>query len=42
MITRLGAVSQELDQQWVLISELTGVEAPIRVDAIEEVQLHSA
>ncbi len=42
MITRLGAVSRELDQQWVLISELTGVEAPTRVDAIEEVQLHSA
>lgn len=42
MITRLGSVSRELDQQWVLISELTGVEAPSRMDSIEEVQLHSA
>ncbi|UCJ14660.1 hypothetical protein K5Q02_12225 [Pseudomonas sp. MM211] len=42
MITRLGAVSQELDQQWALISELTGIQAPDRHDTIEEVQLHTA
>lgn len=42
MIIRLGTVSQELDQQWALISELTGVEAPQRADAVEEVQLHTA
>ena len=42
MITRLGAVSQELDQQWELIQSLTGVEAPHRGDTVEEVQLHSA
>ncbi|TBU93960.1 hypothetical protein [Phytopseudomonas dryadis] len=42
MITRLGAVSLELDQQWQLIGELTGVEAPQRADVVEEVQLHTA
>jgi hypothetical protein len=42
MIVRLEAVSKELDQQWALITELTGVEHPTRADAVEEVQLHSA
>ena len=41
MITRMEAVSKELDQQWQLISELTGVQIPERVDAVEEVQLQS-
>ncbi len=41
MITRMEAVSKELDQQWQLISELTGVQVPERVDAVEEVQLQS-
>lgn len=42
MIVRLEAVSKELDQQWALISELTGVVQPARDDAVVEVQLHSA
>jgi len=42
MISRLEAVSKELDQQWKLISELTGVPEPIRADGVEEVHLHSA
>ncbi len=41
MIGRMEAVSHELDQQWQLISELTGVQAPERVDGVEEVQLQS-
>lgn len=42
MIVRLEAVSKELDQQWALISQLTGGAQPSRVDAVVEVQLHSA
>lgn len=42
MISRLEAVSKELDQQWKLISELTGAPEPERSDVVEEVQLHSA
>lgn len=41
MIVRLEAVSKELDQQWKLISALTGVPEPTRADAVEVVQLHS-
>ncbi|WP_079204798.1 MULTISPECIES: hypothetical protein [Pseudomonas] len=42
MIVRLEAVSKELDQQWALISELTGVAQPAHADAVVEVQLYSA
>ncbi|MEX6504062.1 hypothetical protein [Pseudomonas zhanjiangensis] len=42
MIVRMQSVSEELDQQWELIAELTGVEQPARVDGVVEVQLHSA
>lgn len=42
MVVRLQAVSEELDQQWKLIGELTGVAQPPRADQIVEVQLHSA
>jgi len=42
MIVRLEAVSKELDQQWALISQLTGGAQPSRADAVVEVQLHSA
>jgi len=42
MIVRLEEVSKELDQQWALISELTGVAQPARDDVVVEVQLHSA
>ncbi|MCY1562767.1 hypothetical protein D9M68_1002160 [compost metagenome] len=42
MIGRLEAVSKELDQQWKLISELTGEAHTSRADAVEEVLLHSA
>jgi hypothetical protein len=41
MVARMEAVSKELDQQWRLISELTGVQPPERIDAVEEVQLQS-
>jgi hypothetical protein len=41
MIARMEAVSKDLDQQWQLIGELTGVQPPERVDAVEEIQLHS-
>ncbi|MBU1332816.1 MAG: hypothetical protein KJ884_20615 [Gammaproteobacteria bacterium] len=41
MIVRLEAVSKELDQQWKLISELTGVPEPLRPDMVEVVQLQS-
>lgn len=41
MIGRMEAVSHELDQQWQLISELTGVQAPERTAGVEEVQLQS-
>lgn len=40
MITRMEAVSKELDRQWKLIGELTG-EPPSRAAAIEEVHLRS-
>jgi hypothetical protein len=42
MIVRLEAVSKELDQQWALISQLTGESQPTRADAVVEVQLHTA
>ncbi len=42
MIVRMQAVSEELDQQWSLIAELTGVEPPARVDSVVEVQMPSA
>ena len=38
MIARLECVSQEMDQQWKLLSELTG-EAPARHDGVEVVHL---
>lgn len=41
MIARMEAVSNELDHQWELIGSLTGAPQPVRVDAVEEVQLHS-
>lgn len=41
MIARMEAVSKDLDKQWQLISDLTGIEIPERVDAVEEVQLQS-
>lgn len=41
MIARMEAVGNELDQQWELIGELTGVQPPDRVNAVEEVHLHS-
>lgn len=41
MISRMEAVSKDLDQQWLLIGELTGVQPPERADGVEEVQLHS-
>lgn len=42
MIARMEAVSKELDQQWMLIGDLTGVQPPVRADAmIEEVHLRS-
>ena len=42
MIVRLEAGSKELDQQWALISPLTGEPQPTPADAVVEVQLHSA
>jgi hypothetical protein len=41
MIVRMEAVSHELDRQWALIDELVDVPQPTRLDAVEEVHLHS-
>lgn len=41
MIARLEAVSKEMDQQWKLISELTGGTHHARHDVVEVVHLHS-
>lgn len=41
MIVRMEAVSHELDQQWALIDELVDAPQPDRLDAVEEVHLHS-
>ncbi len=42
MIARMEAVSKELDQQWMLIGDLAGVQPQLRADAmIEEVHLRS-
>ena len=41
MIVRMEAVSHGLDQQWALIGELIDAPQPARLDAVEEVHLHS-
>lgn len=41
MVARLEAVSRELDQQWQLIGDLTGVQPTERLDTVEEVLLQS-